>query len=138
MKAYTKNLLFFLFFSLSSFAEASPYSRGPSCIEYLTSNHNPDSGIFSLNKLEVNAPEFGNDHLAQAIYFVRNLLAKKGCAHKDISFNTGPMGKSRSLCNMIVPEVQSSLTCYIESNLGYFLVSYDMLDTVFINYSRWD
>jgi hypothetical protein len=41
-------------------------------------------------------------------------------------------------CREIMPGNPSSQVCYLESKVGYFFVTMDMLDHYFVTYNRWD
>ncbi|GAB4012125.1 MAG: hypothetical protein Fur0010_07690 [Bdellovibrio sp.] len=108
------------------------------CLEIMTDGYRRDSQSFTLNMAGYDMPEFGRDHLAKAIYVIKQLVDKEGCTRQDINFGKGPFGRSRSSCKLIEPGIPSSLSCYVQTNLGYFHVSYDYLDNASIFFSRWD
>jgi len=122
--------------STSLFAQSE--IKGSKCLDILTDGHRRDSQNFTLNLNDYDAPDFGRDYLAQAIFVVKNLIQKEGCSRQDINFGKGPLGKSHSRCKFIQPGMHNSLACYIETNLGYFQVSYDYLGTANVFFSRWD
>lgn len=118
---------------LSQTINASPKE----CIDNLMLNANQDSYQFVVQSDDVDR-DFGRDYLAEAIYTIRILIDGHGCSQNDINFGQGPHGRSHSKCSNIVPEQDHTRICYVETNLGYFLVSRDLLDTFNVIYSRWD
>lgn len=128
--------LLVLFSSMNVFAYN--IDKANRCLEILTDEHRRDSQSFNLNLAGYEMPEYGRDHLAKAIYVIRQLVDKEGCSRQDINFGKGPFGRSQSSCKFIEPGVQSSLACYVQTNLGFFHVSYDYLDNANIFFSRWD
>lgn len=118
---------------LSQGVQASPKD----CASRLFSGSNLDSVNYSINSDEINR-DFGRDHLASAIYTIRILIEDKGCSQSDINFGKGPLGRSRSRCTKLVGNQDHTRVCYVETNLGYFFLTTDFLETVNITYSRWD
>lgn len=74
---------------------------------------------------------FDDNGVKASVKAVRSLESKLGCVEKSFEI------KNVS-CNEIVPGNSVSKVCYIESQLGYFFVSMDMMDQVNIVFSRWD
>ena len=109
-----------------------------SCKMRLTAGHQRDSAVYRLNTLDLEVPDFGNDELALATFYVKSLLLKEGCNRSEINFDQGPWGRARSTCKQLVPEASTSKVCYLETNLGYFMVSSDSLDYILISFARWD
>lgn len=118
---------------LSQAIHASPRE----CRENLMFYSNRDSYQFSVANDAIDR-DFGRDYLAQAIYAIRILLDKHRCSPKDINFGRGAHGTSHSKCSNIIANEDQTRVCYVETNLGYFLVSQDLLDTFNVIYSRWD
>lgn len=107
------------------------------CFERLTVEGPSDSRAYTINTDRVNR-DFGRDHLATAIYQIRLLLKQRGCNRGDINFGYGPLGRSKSRCKFILPGIATSLSCYVESNLGYWIVTWDMITTSHLILHRWD
>ena len=107
------------------------------CIAKLMSGSNVDSVNYNIHSDLIDR-DFGKDHLASAIYTIRLLIEDRGCSQKDINFGKGPLGRSRSRCSKLVGNQDHTRVCYVETNLGYFFLTTDLLDTVNITYSRWD
>ena len=123
---------------LSLLITTSLMSSEKECYRELTNNFRDNSVNYSLGSADVIYRDFGNDYLADAIYHVRALLDKKGCARNDINFGRGSWGSSISKCYQMIRGKGNSRVCYVESNLGYFFITKDFLETVNITYNRWD
>lgn len=108
------------------------------CLEILTHDNAIDSFAYSLNVDEINDRYFGNDHLASAIHYIKAVLEIKGCSRADVNFGRGALGRSKSRCQHLFPGIPTSLSCYVETNLGYFFVTRDLMTKVHVVYSRWD
>jgi len=108
------------------------------CLDTLTNNNMRDSLAISIDIDEINDRYFGNDHLASAIHYIKAALELKGCSRDEINFGRGAFGRSKSRCQFLAPGVITSLSCYVETNLGYFFVSRDLGTKVHLTYSRWD
>lgn len=114
----------------------SVYAGPRDCIQKLFSGSNDLEGVHY--NFDYTGDEYEDDDLANAILYIRYLLNDLGCSKKDINFAKGPLGKSKSRCRNLVPGSYNSKVCYVESNLGYFLVSKDFEDLVDITFNRWD
>lgn len=130
MKAYATILGLLL--SLSTFA--SPVE----CTKLLTNDFELSSRPFSLNvdTIDTNIPE--TDRLAHAHKIVREVIKSVGCEHKDINFAKSPTGTSKSKCSLLSPGRTASMSCYVESNIGFFFVMWDMNQTANVIYNIWD
>lgn len=127
-------LTFLIFITQNTSAEPKD------CMNKLMSTHhspNNDTYIHNLHLDDIDR-NFGKDYLADAIYKVRLILKKVGCSKEDINFGKGPYGKSQSRCTNILRDQEHTRVCYVESNLGYFFLTTDLLDNINILYSRWD
>lgn len=129
---------FFLALSFSLVLSAPSFASPESCRVVLTNNYEKDSVNYNvdLDNLEITAPVA--DKLGQATQIVRYIVSQQGCAKADISFGKGSEGMAKSKCSLITPDRTASLGCYIESNLGYFFVHWDMGHTANIIFNRWD
>ncbi len=107
------------------------------CIANLTNNSLQDTFSYSLHADDVDR-DFGRDYLAEAIYTIRILIDREGCKRDAINFGQGPHGRSHSRCSKIIRNQEHTRVCYIETNLGYFFLTKDLLDNINITYSRWD
>lgn len=118
--------------SFSAFAENT-------CPAKLTYGHERDSISYTIDMDDLDIRDYGSDHLAHSISIIRALLKMKGCARADINFKETPIGRyALSRCKLVVPNVETSRICYVESSIGFFNVSWDMLTNVHIVYNRWD
>lgn len=121
-----------LFFSLGAIAENA-------CPAKLTYGHERDSFAYTIDLDNLEIKDFGPDHLATSIAIIRELLRMRGCEPTDINFKQTPVGRTAlSRCREIVPNVPTSRVCYVESSIGFFNLSWDMLTSVHVIYNRWD
>lgn len=124
--------LAFLVF-LSQGLQAAPKD----CITTLMGNDTRDTFNFTLHSDDVDR-DFGPDFLAEAIFTIRTLLDREGCSPTDVNFGQGPHGRSHSRCSKVVRNQEHTRVCYVETNLGYFFLTKDLLENINISYSRWD
>jgi hypothetical protein len=107
------------------------------CYLILTNNYEYDS-IHFYREAKESDRDYGRDFLGSSYFIIRDVLKDIGCKRQSINFGKGPNGKSRSKCNKVAPGINSSRVCYIESNLGYFYVTWNQLDNSNIVFNRWD
>lgn len=107
------------------------------CYLLITNNYEKDSVHF-YRQAKDSDRDYGKDYLGNAFYIIKDVLAQIGCSADSVNFGKGPDGKSKSRCEKIVPEINSSRVCYIESNLGYFYVSWNQMDSANVVFNRWD
>ena len=81
---------------------------------------------------------FGRDYLADAIAVVRLFIEDKGCSKNSINFGRGPRGRSTSRCRLVERYSPQSRVCYVETNLGYFLLSKSLENNAQIIFNLWD
>lgn len=124
----------FLLLAVSEFTSAEE-SR---CINRLTNSYSNDSMSHTLNLNDYEVRDYGNDHLALSIKMVRELLNDVGCSRTAVNFGRSSTGRSHNRCNQILRGVPSSRVCYVETNLGYFFVTRNMLTSIHITFNRWD
>ncbi|MFG1483177.1 hypothetical protein ACRXCV_14550 [Halobacteriovorax sp. GFR7] len=130
-------LLASLLISSSAFA----YTKTTlNCIKKLTYDLNVDSRAFKVNTDEVDADiDFEGRPLDEAIAIIRTTLELNGCnSHNTINFSKTPSGRAKSRCVELVPGQDYSMSCYVESNMGFFFVTKDLQTDAFVVYSRWD
>ena len=128
-----------IFIILSILLLSASATAENSCSGKLTYGYEKDSMAYSVDLDDLEIREYGNDYLAFSIAIIRGILRKRGCSKSDINFKRTPLGRySRSLCKLVVPGVDMSRVCYVESSLGYFNVSWDMLTSTHVIYNRWD
>ena len=118
---------------LSQGVQATPNQ----CITTLMGGGSNDTQSFTLHTDDVDR-DFGRDFLAEAIYTIRILLDREGCRKTDVNFGKGPYGRSHSRCSKIIRNQEHTRVCYVETNLGYFFLTKDLLENINISYSRWD
>lgn len=123
---------------VTSFIASTAFAVNP-CTWKLTYGHEKDSMAYTIDQDELELPEYGNDYVAESIAVIRGLLEMRGCSQSDINFKKTPIGRNAvSRCTQIVRGIPTSRTCYIESSLGYFSLSKDMLTSVHVVFNRWD
>ena len=119
----TLSAILCLLLSLSIFASPAE------CTRLLTNDYELSSRPFALNvdSIDTNIPE--TDRLAHAHKIVREVIKSVGCEQEDINFAKSPTGTSKSKCALVSPGRTASMNCYIESNIGFFFVMWDMNQT---------
>ena len=129
---------FFLAFVLGMTLASSSFAGAQDCRSILTNNFENASAVFTVNldELEITAPVA--DKMGQAVQILRHIVSKQGCTRADISFGRGSESLAKSKCSMITPDRTASLGCYVESNLGYFFVHWDMGHTANVIFNQWD
>lgn len=108
------------------------------CMSRLTQGFSLDGQSFVVNLDEARIRDYGRDYTAQAISVVRAVLDKAGCRANAVNFGQSSFGRSKHGCHQLVGGRELSRTCYIETNLGSFIVTYDFMDNAYIIYKRWD
>lgn len=114
------------------------FANDKECRQILSNNGYDDSTHYVIDSDEVEPKDFGRDYLAESIYFIRHLIEREGCNKHAINFGRGSRGRSSSRCKNIVDDMPNSLSCYVETNLGYFFVTRDFLTKVHVIFNRWD
>lgn len=122
----------------ASFTQAYGATEKMDCVGVLTNNYAVNSQAFSLDTDEYELRNYGNDHLAFSIVMIRILLSEQGCKKTAINFGNGPFGRSLHKCQPMVRNRPFSNVCYVETNLGAFIVSTDFDTLVHIIYKSWD
>jgi hypothetical protein len=107
------------------------------CIDKITHDNSVDSASITFQAEDY---EFENDHVGDAYQLSRLFVERKGCGKKDLRFTGGPdSGRSgKAICKLIAKGIPHSRVCYIESNIGFFIVSRDMVSGATVVYNRWD
>ena len=128
-----KNILILTAVLISTSLWASPQT----CIDRITKNNTVDSASITFIADDYH---FENDHVGDAYNLSRLFISRKGCGKNDIRFTAGPdsVRSGKAVCNNIAKGKPHSQVCYIESNIGYFLVARDMISGVTVVYNRWD
>ena len=91
---------------------------------------------FSYDPTEIR--DYRKDYLADGIAVLRLFLERKGCSRNDVNFGKGPFGRSASRCRLVERYSPHSRVCYIETNLGYFLFSKNLIGNAQIIFNLWD
>ncbi|OIQ19853.1 MAG: hypothetical protein BM556_05045 [Bacteriovorax sp. MedPE-SWde] len=122
-----------LIFSVSASADRE------TCLKKLTYEFAVDSRAFKVDTDSIRVIGDEKDYLAQAVSIVRGTLDLHGCdGRSDINFGHGPLGKTKSTCRRLIGGRDYSLSCYVESDLGYFFITRDLQTNAFVVFSRWD
>lgn len=122
-----------VFFSLNAFASKD------TCLSKLTYDFAVDSRSFKVDTDSMVVLGDEKDYLTQAISIVRGTLDLHGCdGRSDINFGHGPMGRTKSSCKQLIKGRDYSVSCYVESSLGYFFITKDLQTNAFVVFSRWD
>jgi hypothetical protein len=113
------------------------FASAQTCIDKITLNNTIDSASITFVAEDY---EFENDHVGDAYNLARLFVSRKGCGKKDLRFTGGPdSGRSgKAVCRNIAKGKPHSMVCYIESNIGYFFISRDMVSGATVVYNRWD
>ncbi len=106
------------------------------CFQKISNDYQDDSRSFQVQD-DVLEKDFEEQPLAYAKEALIHLLKNEiGCKENAISFNE--KASADEVCNELIPGKPYSKVCYLESNLGYFFISMDMMDSVNIIFNRWD
>lgn len=109
------------------------------CPSKLTYDHERNSMAYTLDLDDLDIKDYGEDQLATSIAIIRELLRMRSCSPTDINFKETPLGRTAlSRCRQIVSNAPTSKVCYVESNIGFFYLTWDMLTSVHVIYNRWD
>jgi hypothetical protein len=137
MRVLVKLALFFFLYAVSTSTHAFA-TQAEDCRALITKNYIKESAHYRLSPDNYNEPNYGNDHVARSIFYVRQLLSDLGCARKSVNFSKGPNGRGQSRCREMFRGKAHTRSCYIHTNLGFFFVTTDLTDGVNLLYSRWD
>jgi hypothetical protein len=115
------------------------FASKEACIGKLTHDYNVDSRAFKVDTDAIFVVGHENDHLAQAISIIRSLLDLEGCdGENDINFGHGPLGRTKSSCKQLIRGREYSISCYVETDMGFFFVTRDLQTNAYVVFSRWD
>lgn len=104
------------------------------CTSAFTSDHTLDSAAFTFNDGSV-APDSLEARLADARAAIGKVASDLGCATRALELDPGA---GRDACAVIAPGNPFSISCYVESAVGYFFVTRDALENVTVVFNRWD
>ncbi|TNE96407.1 MAG: hypothetical protein EP326_13420 [Deltaproteobacteria bacterium] len=120
-----KALILFLSLMLSLGLEAA-------CYDKLIAEPPFDSKSFFVQEAlyEVDAQELNE---SSSVHVVEKLLRDRiGCEEKSLS-----RGVEVS-CKELMPGKSWSKVCYVESEMGYFVIQMDMMEGAHVIFNRWD
>ena len=130
--------LFIIFSLLILSFSTQAFEKMRECQSTLTRNFSVDSRSFSMDLDQYDIRDYGKDHVAFSIRLVRELLNDLGCSPNSVNFGQGALGRSTQSCRQLVPGREISRVCYIETNLGAFILTVDYFTEVHIVFKRWD
>ena len=108
------------------------------CVRKITSDYSVSTTFTNIDLNQLELRDYGKDYLAQAIAVIRVYVDKMGCARSDINFGRGPNGRSFSRCRLVERYSPQSRSCYVETNLGYFMVTKNLGDNMHLVFNLWD
>ena len=89
-----------------------------------------------LDQLELR--DYGKDYLAQAIAVIRVYAEKKGVIRKTSILAKVQMEEAFSRCRLVERYSPHSRSCYVETNIGYFMVTKNLGDHMHLVFNLWD
>lgn len=101
------------------------------CYEKLLGNQF-DSNTHQVYELQNVSDDVRANRLAYSKAAINRLTQILDCAPEELKF------QGKTSCKEILPGYQRSKVCYIEANLGYFLVAIDYMENINITFNRWD
>jgi len=106
------------------------------CYQKISNDYSSDSRSFQVYDSDLNG-DFSENPIEYSKEALLHVVTEQvGCEEKELIFNEKAI--TLEACKEIVPGNPMSRVCYLESNLGYFFVTMDMLDSVNIIFNRWD
>lgn len=121
-----KKLIVFIVLSLVGISNLSAND----CYGKALNDYSSDSVAYQFFNEDVYG-DFEQKGEKAAVDSIRLLEEKLNC-HKN-AFEVKKVS-----CREIMPGNALSKACYVESNLGYFFISVDMMDKVNLVFNRWD
>lgn len=100
------------------------------CYQAALNNFSADSVAYRIYDEDISSAFEDNAEKA-SVRAVRKLEGNLGCADK--SFEVAEVS-----CKEVMPGNALSKVCYVESQLGYFFISIDMMEGVNLVFNRWD
>ena len=125
--------LLLLFAFLLSLPIASVVANSENCRSNFLKDYKGDSRSFKIAD-EALVNDFDSRPKSYTIEAIKSLS-------QDLSDKSGlncHIKISKSSCREVAEGIPSSMVCYLESEIGYFIVSKDMLSGVNIIFNRWD
>ncbi len=119
-------VLFIVISLVASLAVSADYD----CYRKALDDFSVDSKAFQVHDEDA-AVMFSDLPEKASFKAIRELEAMLGCVEKSFEI-------SEISCKEVVPGNSLSRVCYVESNMGYFFVSMDMMEGLNIVFNRWD
>lgn len=118
-----------VFISLMAASSAMAFEqKSQECADYL--ERFQDSRAFSFPS------NYATDlNLTAAKNTIEELL-KAHCTVEDLNIDI--KNEKANNCSFVIPRNPNSYACYLESDVGYFFVTGDLLDNIFVIWNRWD
>ena len=117
---------------------SNTYASSTECIRRITDDFRYSTTFTNVDLNQLELRDYGKDYLAQAIAVIRVYIDQKGCHKKDINFGKGPNGRSFSRCRLVERYSPHSRSCYVETNLGYFMVTKNLGENMHLVFNLWD
>lgn len=118
-----------LFIVISLFASLAA-SADYDCYRKALDDFSVDSKAFQIHDEDA-AVMFEDSAERASFKAIRELEAKLKCAEKSFEI-------SEISCKDVVPNNSLSRVCYVESQMGYFFISMDMMEGFNVVFNRWD
>lgn len=129
-----KSVVLLVFISLIS----NTYASSTDCVKRITNDFKYPTTFANIDLDQLEMRDYDKDYLAQAIAVIRVYADKKGCDKKDINFGKGPNGQSSSRCRLVERYSPHSRSCYVETNIGYFMVTKNLGENMHLVFNIWD
>ena len=108
------------------------------CMKKITNDFSETTTFTNIDLNQLELRDYGKDYLAQAIAVIRVYGDQQGCERADINFGKGPNGRSYSRCRLVERYSPHSRSCYVETNIGYFMVTKNLGDNMHLVFNLWD
>jgi hypothetical protein len=123
--------LIFAIFSFLVFTEVA----SADCYEKFTQGFSKDSHAYQVYGEDL-SEDYESLNLEISLAAVHFVAKKIGCSDDEMTISN--KGLSLAACRRIHPKAYLSLSCFIEANVGYFMVSEDMMGNLNIVFNRYD
>jgi hypothetical protein len=118
-----------IFVSIVSLATATNVMATPNnCSEYLLKF--TDSKSFHVQS------QSAHDLNLEVAKNTIETLLEMHCSPEELNINI--RDNEYNACSYIIPRNPNSYACYLESTVGYFFVTADLMDNIFVTWNRWD
>lgn len=99
-----------------------------------------EDGAYDSRSFQIPDYQLDNDFESESLDLSKEAVVQVaknlGCHESELGLHNKSAQVAR--CQEIVPGNELSKVCYLESNVGYFMISKDMLSNVNIIFNRWD